>query len=213
MAPETPATAVADWIVVAPDGWARPLGEQLAQRLLGQANLPAAARFLDDVYEAAAAALLARRSAAGGSILLSITVDYLSPAQMQIFSALAHLDGIQTLALSACDRPKKLMQARLLGAHQTLLLPLAPHQPPLPQPPASQAASPRRPFSPPVMSEITAAALAAAVPFQPSSPPHTPPVSHAKPGPPIRRRRTRPDPPDAHDQPLLTQEELDALLG
>ena len=212
-------------VVVAPVGWQTRVAELLNQRLpLAFSDRHVTHRAT--VFEAAAAALLARRQ--GLDVLLCVMVDYLSLAEMDIFATFSPLAGVRTIAFSACERQKKLAHARLLGADQIL----GERDAELPQGretatealagAQSQLEEPLSPTGAEVINAMASSAIASATQQarrQEQRPTDEPPARPARPAKPDKkdtaagethaRPRSAPKPGEA----LLSQEELDALLG
>lgn len=170
---------------------------------------------LDNVYEGLAGVLeLARQ----GPVVLTVMVDRLPRKHMHLFGVLAAVDHIHTQAVSLAGRQVKLAQAAQAGADelfcltQDRLTPWGVHQPPSPTetPPAQQPG----PITPETRQE-------------PAAPPNEPSLielasdavrqarQKADNGEP-RQSQARPavtaTPNDLDAEPLLSDEELNALL-
>ena len=220
-------------IIVAPAGWASRVDEILGDSLNCDPTEATRITRHDNVYQAAAAALLARRR--GQRVTLAVMVDYLAPPEMEVFGAFAHEPSVTTIAFSACDRRKKLVHARLLGADK--VLGQGAHYAPRGREKATEAAAevkadlekPILPAGAAVLRDMASRAIAAAGqspqpaktpdrhPPKASPPANTPAISsnpEPRPASSVKRANTRPNRPAARPgEPLLTQEELDALLG
>ena len=76
--------------------------------------------WVDNVYDAMAVA--ADRHRQGCAADVAILVDYLSPAELEVFSSLARLDQVRAIAVSASGQQGKLARAARQGAVETLML-------------------------------------------------------------------------------------------
>ena len=88
---------------------------------------PGQVQWCDNVYEAVA--LISRRERSGGEgrsgtrkMPVVVQVDCLSSDELQVFSCLGRVGSVATIAVSAIGNGSKLNQARLLGAGRTVML-------------------------------------------------------------------------------------------
>ena len=183
-------------IAAAPIRWRPPIEAALAP----QPHSPAAPQpyWCDSVYQALAEAVVLNRQDLPA--VLCVMVDHLAPQEMQVFARLAGMDNVRiVIACAASARTRKLPQAQALGADEAWLLTREP---------------------PTGLLELirTAPEEDLAPPSQP--PPETPlpeaPPPTAQPNvqqPTDSQEPPQPDSPQEPNQPLISKEELDALLG
>lgn len=164
----------------------------------------------DNVYEATAAAVnLGQKD---GAILLVIMIDCLSHEEMGVFATLAGMDKVQTTAVSGTGNQLKMRQAESLGADKTVLLSE------LSQPVAVEESFDAEVESPvteiePSVTETEPLDIMIEPPVTDGLPKNISEPTPLRPALPSRLRRKPPIIEREENQPLLTPEELDALLG
>jgi len=184
-----------------------------------------------NVYQALARALNLRRQ--NENAIFCIVIDCLSPDEMQIFPSLSPMEHITTIALSVMPIQAKMKLAKLLGAHQTTTLNnltsalIAQPKPTINTKsdfPLTEKNSEIDNLLENTLADITKKALEPKNHSQPIPQPPTestaspPPPEPQKKAEPIAIRESKvtrrpPQPENENHQPLLTQEEIDALLG
>lgn len=183
-------------IAAAPIRWRPPIEAALAP----QPHSPAAPQpyWCDSVYQALAEAVVLNRQDLPA--VLCVMVDHLAPQEMQVFARLAGMDNVRiVIACAASARTRKLLQAQALGADEAWVLTREP---------------------PTGLLELIQIAPEEELP-PPNQPPPEMPLPEA---PPPAADPTVPEPADPQappepqsrlesNEPLLTKEELDALLG
>jgi len=164
----------------------------------------------DNVYEATAAAV--NLSKKNKPILLMVMIDCLSREEMGVFATLAGMDRVQTTAVSGTGNQLKMRQAETLGADKTVLLSE------LSQPVAVEKTFDAEVESPvaetePSVTETKPLDIVVEPPVTDSLPKNISEPNPLRPALPNSPRRKPPIIEREENQPLLTPEELDALLG
>ncbi|MBN2376568.1 MAG: hypothetical protein JXD22_09210 [Sedimentisphaerales bacterium] len=183
--------------------------------------------FCADVYEAAAE--MVEQWRAGRRLLLCVMVDYLRSQEMRIFASGVRINGVSTVAFSVFDNRAKLIQAQSLGADEIYLdldqlqvrleAVLVEWSQPGPvnmemvnlesaslEVCKSESRQQDRKIVDPIINEITNRDIASAK----NAPEDLPPSQQM---PMEVRKITKKSTSRSIDEPLLSREELDALLG
>ena len=208
-------------LIVADKDRLNQLAGQVGQFALAGGGRVADLIFSGDVYEAAA--VVAERCQTGGTLLVCVMVDYLRSQEMRIFASGVRINRVNTVAFSAFSNREKLIQARSLGAdeiftgldqlrkHLEAVLVERSQVGPANVESASVEVSKTEPHRQvrqivdPIINEITNRDIASAK----SDPKQTPPSRQG----PMESRGILKKPSRSSDEPLLSREELDALLG
>jgi len=107
-----------DLVIVANDAWPARIA-RLVRDLLCQRNLHfGQILFCRGVYEAAATTIELRQR--DRAVKACIMVDYLPDREMNVFTTLAKLSQVSSIAFSGLSQRKKLIQAQQLGADDLL---------------------------------------------------------------------------------------------
>ena len=107
-----------DLVIVANDTWPARIA-RLVRDLLDRRNLHLGQiLFCHSVYEAAATAIELRRR--DRAVKACIMVDYLPEREMNVFTTLAKLSRVSSIAFSGFAQRKKLIRAQQLGADDLL---------------------------------------------------------------------------------------------
>ena len=107
-----------DLVIVANDTWPARIA-RLVRDLLDRRNLHLGQiLFCHSVYEAAATAIELRRR--DRAVKACIMVDYLPEREMNVFATLAKLSRVSSIAFSGFAQRKKLIRAQQLGADDLL---------------------------------------------------------------------------------------------
>lgn len=176
-------------IGVATDNWRERIERELSQDVED-------IYWYDNVYEATAAAV--NLGPKDRPILLVITIDCLSPEEMSVFATLAVMGNVRTAAVSGTGNQLKMRQAESLGADEILLLSELSH-----------IGTIEKSFDAETEPSVTNGLPEKIVQEHPSEIQK----GATQPAVPSRPRRKPPAIEREESQPLLTPEELDALLG
>ena len=107
-----------DLVIVANDAWPARIA-RLVRELLSRRNLRLGQiLFCRSVYEAAATAIELRRR--DRAVKTWIMVDYLPEREMNVFTTLAKLSRVSSIAFSGFAQRKKLIRSQQLGADDLL---------------------------------------------------------------------------------------------
>ena len=163
-----------------------------------------------NVYEATAAVV--NLGLKDRPILLVVMIDCLSPDEMGVFAALAGMDNVRTAAVSGAGNKLKMQRAESLGADEIVLLSEISQIGTIEKSFNAEAEPPVIETEPPVTAtEPLDAGTEPSV--TDSLPKNIEEQTPLKPAVPSRPRRKPPVMEREEIQPLLTPEELDALLG
>jgi len=209
-------------LIVADQDRLKQLSGQVDQSALTGGDRVAELIFSGDVYEAAA--VVAERCRLGGTLLVCVMVDYLRSQEMRIFASGVRISQVRTAAFSAFGNHEKLIQAQSLGADEIFIgldqlqrhLEVILTERSQPRPANVESASfevckvePQRrvrQIVDPIITEITNRDIASAKNTAENS------LSHRQ-EPRETQRMPKKPASRSSDEPLLSREELDALLG
>lgn len=189
----------------------------VGQSALTDGDSTAEVIFCADVYEVAAEVV--ERRQLGSSLLLCVMVDFLRSQEMRIFASGVRINGLSTVAFSAFGNHAKLIQAQSLGADEiyigldqlqmrleAVLVERSQPGPASFEVCKSEPQQQDRKIVDPIINEITNRDIASAKNVPEDSPP-------SQQVPMETRRITKKPTSSLNDEPLLSREELDALLG
>ncbi|MCK5269195.1 MAG: hypothetical protein KAJ46_00365 [Sedimentisphaerales bacterium] len=168
----------------------------------------------DNVYEATAAAV--NLSQKNKPILLTVMIDCLSREEMGVFATLAGMDKVQTTAVSGTGNQLKMRQAETLGADRTVLLSELSQPGTIEKPFVAKAESPvteTEPLDIDGLPKKIAQEHPSEIQKGATLPKNISELAPLRQAPQSSPRRKPPIIEREENQPLLTPEELDALLG
>ena len=171
----------------------------------------------DNVYEATAAAV--NLSQKNRPILLVVMIDCLSREEMGVFATLAGIEKVQTTAVSGTGNQLKMRQAETLGADKIVLLSELSQPGTIEKTFDAEVESPAIGTEPsvtetePLDTENEPLDIVVEPPVTDGLPKNIEAPIPSKPVVPSQPRRKPPAIEREENQPLLTPEELDALLG
>ncbi|MCP4707024.1 MAG: hypothetical protein GY869_00235 [Planctomycetes bacterium] len=201
----------ADCMIVAPGDWPERIGGQLQRRFVhcGREQQMMVCR---DIYEAAAQIM--ELHSRGGVVLVYVLVDSMPDAEMQFFSCWSENEKVRTVALSVGGRQGKLSLALSCGADEAMILNGRKSAQALKlTPPVVEAPPPVvaiEEVAPAVLDEVEADEPIETESIEENNEPVSPVRQETVRDEPVTSREA---PQDQVAEPLLTDEELNALLS
>ena len=194
-------------LVIATDNWRGRIAQGLG---CGEEDI----EWCAEVYEATA--IVTERVKEDGSTLVIIMIDSISNEELDIFGTLSRIDNVKTVAISVVNNKQKTNLAKQKGANEVLLLSELSLlsagwvQPgPFTKLPGNVSATPGVSEASGV-SDVPDLPDVSEVP-QKDGPQST--VKYSTPGKPVRKAPLKTNNEKNTSQPMLSREELDALLG